>query len=139
MPSSACSDPHPPPHSFPPRRSSDLSRPDIVRKMRDLSIGVITAQSGLLQTLQIVQGLVGKNNRRRGRRRCFSRFIRGGTCSNFCHRRSEEHTSELQSRRDLVCRLLLAPTPIRLLTLSLHDALPIYRGPILSERCATSR
>src|SRR5206468_12173910 len=26
---------------------------------------------------------------------------------NFSHRRSEEHTSELQSRSDLVCRLLL--------------------------------
>src|SRR5438874_7581583 len=26
---------------------------------------------------------------------------------NFCSKRSEEHTSELQSRRDLVCRLLL--------------------------------
>src|SRR6266496_1371086 len=68
--------------------------------------------------------------------------------------RSEEHTSELQSRRDLVCRLLLekknkepcpSPTPRRLssrsrsasrffffndtatteiYTLSLHDALP---------------
>src|SRR5690349_23030537 len=25
----------------------------------------------------------------------------------FCLKRSEEHTSELQSRRDLVCRLLL--------------------------------
>src|SRR5690349_22937101 len=25
----------------------------------------------------------------------------------FCRARSEEHTSELQSRRDLVCRLLL--------------------------------
>src|SRR5690606_40033645 len=28
------------------------------------------------------------------------------TC-NSCHRRSEEHTSELQSRENLVCRLLL--------------------------------
>src|SRR5690349_24744878 len=28
-------------------------------------------------------------------------------CSSRCHRRSEEHTSELQSRRELVCRLLL--------------------------------
>src|SRR5690349_13369725 len=28
-------------------------------------------------------------------------------CSDYAHRRSEEHTSELQSRRDLVCRLLL--------------------------------
>src|SRR5690349_19915677 len=41
-------------------------------------------------------------------------------------KRSEEHTSELQSRRDLVCRLLLdAPTP-SISTLSLHDALPIF-------------
>src|SRR5690349_24769783 len=28
-------------------------------------------------------------------------------CCARCHSRSEEHTSELQSRRDLVCRLLL--------------------------------
>src|SRR5690349_22218611 len=31
---------------------------------------------------------------------------RGPSCRN-CRARSEEHTSELQSRRDLVCRLLL--------------------------------
>src|SRR5438874_420215 len=37
--------------------------------------------------------------------------------------RSEEHTSELQSRRDLVCRLL-HPPPLTY-TLPLHDALPI--------------
>src|SRR5699024_10444369 len=62
--------------------------------------------------------------------------------------RSEEHTSELQSRFDLVCRLLLekknkntthahtraashfyhAPATTAIYTLSLHDALPIYRG-----------
>src|SRR6266496_4922745 len=29
------------------------------------------------------------------------------TCSSLASWRSEEHTSELQSRRDLVCRLLL--------------------------------
>src|SRR5438874_772835 len=39
--------------------------------------------------------------------------------------RSEEHTSELQSRRDLVCRLL--PTPL-FYARSLHDALPISSG-----------
>src|SRR5690349_24032239 len=33
---------------------------------------------------------------------CPLRCIRGSACA-----RSEEHTSELQSRRDLVCRLLL--------------------------------
>src|SRR5690606_20885057 len=39
--------------------------------------------------------------------------------------RSEEHTSELQSRENLVCRLLLASPNSHSYTLSLHDALPI--------------
>src|ERR1035438_7752709 len=39
--------------------------------------------------------------------------------------RSEEHTSELQSLRHLVCRLLLDPATTEIYTLSLHDALPI--------------
>src|SRR5207302_1251666 len=43
--------------------------------------------------------------------------------------RSEEHTSELQSRENLVCRLLLDPAPTELYTLSLHDALPILGLP----------
>src|ERR1039458_1442951 len=51
--------------------------------------------------------------------------------SGACTRRSEEHTSELQSLRHLVCRLLLRselshnPAPTEIYTLSLHDALPI--------------
>src|ERR1039458_2010924 len=40
------------------------------------------------------------------------------------HRRSEEHTSELQSLRHLVCRLLRR-APSKISTLPLHDALPI--------------
>src|SRR5690349_4936121 len=49
-----------------------------------------------------------------------------GTFFSLLHR-SEEHTSELQSRRDLVCRLLLEndTPPPEIHTLSLHDALPI--------------
>src|ERR1035441_5586976 len=41
--------------------------------------------------------------------------------------RSEEHTSELQSLRHLVCRLLLETdtATTEIYTLSLHDALPI--------------
>src|SRR5688572_25072464 len=39
--------------------------------------------------------------------------------------RSEEHTSELQSQSNLVCRLLLDPATPATYTLSLHDALPI--------------
>src|SRR5438034_1394852 len=44
--------------------------------------------------------------------------------------RSEEHTSELQSHSDLVCRLLLETAPTDIYTLSLHDALPISREPV---------
>src|SRR5437667_391111 len=43
--------------------------------------------------------------------------------------RSEEHTSELQSHHDLVCRLLLATATTEIYTLSLHDALPISARP----------
>src|SRR5947207_224127 len=42
--------------------------------------------------------------------------------------RSEEHTSELQSHSDLVCRLLLDPATTEIYTLSLHDSLPISRA-----------
>src|SRR5690349_14343593 len=42
--------------------------------------------------------------------------------------RSEEHTSELQSRRELVCRLLLELASTDIYTPSLHDALPICRA-----------
>src|SRR5947209_2964956 len=54
------------------------------------------------------------------------------------HGRSEEHTSELQSRQYLVCRLL--PTT-QIFTLSLHDALPIC-NPVAagySNRCAPAQ
>src|SRR5438034_1254847 len=43
--------------------------------------------------------------------------------------RSEEHTSELQSHSDLVCRLLLDSSLTQISTLSLHDALPIWPSP----------
>src|SRR5688500_15967636 len=42
--------------------------------------------------------------------------------------RSEEHTSELQSPCNLVCRLLLDTAPTHVYTLSLHDALPISQA-----------
>src|SRR5687768_2737651 len=50
--------------------------------------------------------------------------------------RSEEHTSELQSRLHLVCRLLLHAATTELYTLSLHDALPIYLASSRGDRCA---
>src|SRR5690242_15945178 len=42
--------------------------------------------------------------------------------------RSEEHTSELQSHVNLVCRLLLDPPPTNTSPLPLPDALPIFSG-----------
>src|ERR1039458_6753565 len=56
-----------------------------------------------------------------------------GSWSGCGGRRSEEHTSELQSLRHLVCRLLLEKRTFfndtattEIYTLSLHDALPIW-------------
>src|SRR2546430_12301871 len=39
--------------------------------------------------------------------RAHAKFRRGGSARNRTLRRSEEHTSELQSQSNLVCRLLL--------------------------------
>src|SRR5699024_11767842 len=70
-------------HSFPTRRSSDLD----ARSISSVTIsGVFETTSSLFFT------------------------VNTPTCSPLCKGssiRSEEHTSELQSRFDLVCRLLL--------------------------------
>src|SRR2546430_2136915 len=72
-------------------------------------------------------------------------------CSGVSTARSEEHTSELQSQSNLVCRLLLAKknpditiffffndtATTEIYTLSLHDALPIS-GSLEPGRCRGS-
>src|SRR5690606_40985998 len=73
-------------HSFPTRRSSDLSRKP---PWRSLHIG---EHRGCRDN-------AGRRNRRSARPRGNRLADRPG--------RSEEHTSELQSRENLVCRLLL--------------------------------
>src|SRR5207302_9822678 len=70
-------------HSFPTRRSSDLE-PPIPRQKRRLT---------------------AKQNRQR--QKPYPTSGRSGARSTSHCRRSEEHTSELQSRENLVCRLLL--------------------------------
>src|SRR5206468_10840729 len=94
--------PPPRPPSFPTRRSSDLRRPrqpprraaDLCRRLR---------VPDRLHPVDL--GLRHRPPRRRAmsasRRRTVTVDV-GGRRS-----RSEEHTSELQSRSDLVCRLLL--------------------------------
>src|SRR5438132_341436 len=54
------------------------------------------------------------------------------SCTPARRGRSEEHTSELQSHSDLVCRLLLDTYTATISPLSLHDALPIYIFPCSS-------
>src|SRR5207249_11276563 len=74
-------------HSFPTRRSSDLSRSCRSRTTRRWLMLAVARSS---------------------RSPCFRR--RSSATASFSStpkRRSEEHTSELQSRFDLVCRLLL--------------------------------
>src|ERR1039458_3788449 len=52
----------------------------------------------------------------------------GGALPQTSNSRSEEHTSELQSLRHLVCRFLPDTATTEIYTLSLHDALPISLG-----------
>src|SRR5206468_12574253 len=80
-------------HSFPTRRSSDLTVPVLHAAAHDpataLRVGLPVDGEVPLPSGQDGMKLAGGRRWRRSRRR------------------SEEHTSELQSRSDLVCRLLL--------------------------------
>src|SRR3989442_11810479 len=58
-------------------------------------------------------------------RRTAAHAIRTGRCL----RRSEEHTSELQSRPHLVCRLLLEKKKNRHYTLEPFNKLDVYESP----------
>src|SRR5690606_41304168 len=81
-------------HSFPTRRSSDLIR-DRIYQIREQIASLETEQKNLIEILD-KEGFILKD---------FSAEspIPEGVDVN----RSEEHTSELQSRENLVCRLLL--------------------------------
>src|SRR5699024_12278559 len=85
--------PHPAPHSFPTRRSSDL----------DVEFGLLF--SGFLSA----SGGRGSGDGGGGRSGSLDvefLFELLDELGEFDEGRSEEHTSELQSRFDLVCRLL---------------------------------
>src|SRR5207247_4081446 len=97
--------PHPALHSFPTRRSSDLPHKHSVGRPLTLFETRTCSEQAVERTRCASgrTGLAGKSSagteyRGPGQRR-IDRDVP--------HRRSEEHTSELQSRVDLVCRLLL--------------------------------
>src|SRR5690554_7579323 len=80
-------------HSFPTRRSSDLSSPDLERGIR---IKTNSIRGGVIENFYIRNITIGE--------------VKTALVIDFHYEegdRSEEHTSELQSRPHLVCRLLL--------------------------------
>src|SRR5205814_9245653 len=79
-------------HSFPTRRSSDLRS---IAKRRVLVVGTGGCAAEVLDELK------------RGKRAPFTMLGLVGEGCEVPQHRSEEHTSELQSLRHLVCRLLL--------------------------------
>src|SRR5437773_9162744 len=87
------SDPHPKLHSFPTRRSSDLEEPP------DPALGERASEG---------RGDPGAHRHAAAGREP----VRAGVYQPGA--RSEEHTSELQSHHDLVCRLLLEKKKTRI-------------------------
>src|SRR5690606_39878855 len=87
-----CLRPQPHLHSFPTRRSSDLPC---------VAIAKPRCYEPLLAGIRLVA------NGPRGQRNVQPSYPAGSVCLQASERRSEEHTSELQSRENLVCRLLL--------------------------------
>src|SRR5699024_12325723 len=93
-------------HSFPTRRSSDL--PEFVNGKDTSSVNVIVAFLAVFAVMMLITSFIAdfvywiissiKNEK----------INRSQTWRLIPVTRSEEHTSELQSRFDLVCRLLLA-------------------------------
>src|SRR5207249_9019766 len=90
-------------HSFPTRRSSDLtsSKGAAIRAPKTAAIRSRNAGAGGNTRAVLPSLLREKRTSRRVRARPMSMSL------TLRHSRSEEHTSELQSRFDLVCRLLL--------------------------------
>src|SRR5699024_12590786 len=93
-------------HPFPTRRSSDLALAEVARDLNlgsyvllgkgELATGGPDKDSILSDTLEAVLGSIYLSHGMETARAVVHRILR-----------SEEHTSELQSRFDLVCRLLL--------------------------------
>src|SRR5438045_113075 len=125
MPSSAFSAAPLSPLSFPTRRSSDLGEECLA--LAALRCHVPTRATALAgecgsDLLQPARRLVAQASYQQTPARGEDASVQPGLLPDV---RSEEHTSELQSLRHLVCRLLLSPLRPCLLSLSLHDALPI--------------
>src|SRR5204863_9129765 len=99
---------HPPdPHSFPTRRSSDLSAASKAAQSGPTQIVTADSAGNLATTTLANLGLASSGDLAAINGRLSGLSSRLDDLSARTGKRSEEHTSELQSRRDLVCRLLL--------------------------------
>src|SRR5207249_12109392 len=86
-------------HSFPTRRSSDLS--DLFRLLNPEPVSRFSMYASMVSMFKL--SLLTLHS-------CSLLYVLGAT---ILFSRSEEHTSELQSRFDLVCRLLLEKKNIK--------------------------
>src|SRR5690606_40316102 len=87
-------------HSFPTRRSSDLTNAEVARRPL-LSAGLVYIANAN-DTVIAADAKTGQVRWSQHRTPAMGMEIAG-----YSGPRSEEHTSELQSRENLVCRLLL--------------------------------
>src|SRR5690606_41629127 len=94
-------------HSFPTRRSSDLLgfMPAGIRACGYQARSIPPIHPYFGNTCALSSGAAG-SLRARSSTGCCALVLLWSSGSYFCFR-SEEHTSELQSRENLVCRLLL--------------------------------
>src|SRR5207249_10914127 len=92
------------PHSFPTRRSSDLAGALDDPALAALYRGLLAAEARHHQTYVDLATRVAPEPQVRARLRALAAHEASVLAA---APRSEEHTSELQSRFDLVCRLLL--------------------------------
>src|SRR5207249_6802109 len=103
----SCLPPLPPLHSFPTRRSSDLRSPSRTVAPAARATSGVPSELPESATITSSGGTVWRWSDSKSIGRYFASF-QVGTMTEIRgdRRRSEEHTSELQSRFDLVCRLL---------------------------------
>src|SRR5690606_41510719 len=100
--SDTCAD-HPALHSFPTRRSSDLLTVKGIRCLSIAVLSVIACFSPIASYSQNSNVSIGTESLKDQA----ILWLKGNGNQGLLLPRSEEHTSELQSRENLVCRLLL--------------------------------
>src|SRR5690606_41625979 len=99
--------PVPPLHSFPTRRSSDLITQQPIPKFPGVTRDVALLVDETVTHQQIVKTIKENGGKFLKDVHLFDIYQGKGIEDGKKSVRSEEHTSELQSRENLVCRLLL--------------------------------